>query len=82
MKTCYQVYTSRKVKSVLLVPPEIRDGTPHWIRSDRSRMCQIVGNLISNSCKFTLKGSIGIIVTSECSSGDENGGYLLISVKV
>lgn len=79
MKACYQVYTSRKVKSVLLIPPEIEEGTPHWVRADRSRMCQIVGNLLSNSCKFTLNGSIGVTVKSErC----ENEEYLLITVKV
>ena len=79
MKACYQVYTSRKVKSVLLIPPEIEEGTPHWVRADRSRMCQIVGNLLSNSCKFTLSGSIGVTVKSErC----ENEEYLLITVKV
>jgi len=82
IKACYQVYTSRKVKSVNLLPPEIGDGTPLWVRADRSRMCQIVGNLLSNSCKFTLNGSIGVTVTTEEEEERGGGGCLLISVKV
>ena len=53
------------------------------MRADRSRVCQIVGNLLSNSCKFTLNGSIGVTVTSE--KGNEEGEKsecLLITVKV
>ena len=76
------MYTSRKVKSVLLIPPEIEEGTPHWVRADRSRMCQIVGNLLSNSCKFTLNGSIGANITTEKMNAERTQGNLLITVKV
>jgi hypothetical protein len=45
-------------------------------------MCQIVGNLLSNSCKFTMNGAIGVSVTSEKTNDDGSEGYLLITVKV
>jgi len=82
METCYHVYTSRKMKSITLLPPEFTIGMSHWIRADRSRICQIVGNLLSNSCKFTEKGSIGIFVRNEPCTIEGFDGNFVISVKV
>ena len=66
-------------KDVTLTPPMLHPAMPRWIRADRSRISQIVGNLLSNSAKFTAEGRIGILVDMEVDSKQDN---FLISVQV
>lgn len=41
---------------------EIHEDVPHLVRGNSIRLSQILMNLISNTCKFTEKGTIGIEV--------------------
>ena len=66
-------------KNVTLTPPILHPAMPRWIRADRSRISQIVGNLLSNSAKFTAEGSIGIMVDLEDDSKQDS---FIISVQV
>ena len=49
------------------------------IKADRSRISQIVGNLLSNASKFTEKGTIEIKVEKDEKSAS---GGMIVSVKV
>jgi signal transduction histidine kinase len=86
MFTCLRVYTGKCPKEVEILPPKFRSNVPLMIRSDRSRMCQIVGNLLSNSSKFTVSGSLQILVSVEENVkpqlNNDCDAYLLITVQV
>jgi signal transduction histidine kinase len=84
MLTCHRVYTGKCPSEVEVLYPDISYDVPSKIRSDRSRICQIVGNMLSNSSKFTVSGSIQIIVTVEENEKQQSSdcdGFLLINVQ-
>ena len=43
----------------------ITPDVPQWIISDKSRIHQVVANLISNALKFTLEGDVKIVVNAK-----------------
>jgi len=65
LRSCYRVYMGRCPASVERVPPDVSPGVPAIVVADANRFSQIVGNLLSNSSKFTEKGYIRTVVTSE-----------------
>ncbi|HEY5525070.1 MAG TPA: response regulator, partial [Clostridium sp.] len=48
------IATDKKIQFII----EIEEGVPEFIRSDSMRVEQIIKNLLSNSFKFTSKGSV------------------------
>lgn len=57
---------------------EIGENVPSMIRSDETRLRQILLNLLSNAIKFTLQGEICLSV--KCTSADD-GHLLTVSVR-
>src|SRR5215211_1736699 len=47
------------------------------IEADRSRMCQVVYNLLNNAIKFTTEGSITVIVERK----DNDDNFILVSIR-
>ena len=55
-------------RSQLVVTPTLHPEAPQ-VRSDRQKVQQIVGNLLSNALKFTHQGGIDIAVAHDAGSG-------------
>jgi signal transduction histidine kinase len=55
---------------------ESRDSDAIIIEADRSRLCQVVYNLLTNAIKFTNDGSITVIVERK-----DNDKHIVISIK-
>ncbi len=66
----HALVTSMGHKLIVTVPPE-----PVYLNADRSRLIQVLGNLLNNACKFTdMGGRISLAV-------EEQDGEAVISVR-
>jgi two-component system, OmpR family, sensor histidine kinase VicK len=74
----------RKLKQVnlnLSYKPNADDvGSDIFVKVDKSRLSQVLDNLLNNAIKFTKKGSI-TIYTTKISNKAENGDEIIISIK-
>ncbi|MFW6351308.1 MAG: sensor histidine kinase, partial [Bacteroidota bacterium] len=62
---------------------EINPALPEWIRSDGSRIMQILRNLISNAVKFTEKGSVTLkILPAAEVKAEGNGSTQMLRMEV
>ncbi|WP_324959728.1 PAS domain-containing hybrid sensor histidine kinase/response regulator [Oligoflexus sp.] len=60
---------------------QVQDGIPATIRSDATRIRQIVINLINNAIKFTESGSISLVISHQSTPAADGIPQLLIDVK-
>lgn len=56
----------------LLLSVEIADEVPQWLLGDPSRLRQVVLNLLGNAIKFTLAGSVRVVIDIEKSDGEHS----------
>lgn len=68
---------STEAKDIDLVP-SFDPNLPDWVKGDKTRLRQILNNLVGNAIKFTQKGSIQVIVDGKQVSNEE----LDISIEV
>ncbi|HEY6668444.1 MAG TPA: HAMP domain-containing sensor histidine kinase [Candidatus Nitrosopolaris sp.] len=57
---------------------------PFFVEGDRTRIYQVISNLISNSVKFTQRGDITItaeIIKNNNDSNDDNGRLVIVRIK-
>lgn len=69
IKNTVEIHASRALKAGLDLTCYIDPKVPKYISSDKSRIAQILGNLISNAVKFTKKGFVHV----EIGLGDKLG---------
>ena len=72
------VLRSRADEKGLAFTERFEDSVPTAIRSDKTRIRQIVMNLVSNAVKFTEEGSVGVSVSAE---GDGEARTVRIEVR-
>ncbi|MDD7985775.1 response regulator [Lentisphaera marina] len=77
LKSLEKLYTRSCEEKSLKLKFNLLDKSNIWVKGDKDRIRQVLVNLISNSIKFTSKGSVEII----CTSHDKND-KTLINVKV
>ncbi len=75
--TCESLMPRLDRKPVDLVC-HVGDSVPAWVLGDPVRFRQVVGNLLSNACKFTEKGEIAVTLEME----QEIANELFFHVKV
>ncbi len=63
------LWASRAEDKALDLNFHIEDDLPQWIRSDETRLRQILFNLLSNAIKFTSSGSVDVDVRSIAGDG-------------
>lgn len=68
---------SIEAKDIDLVP-SYKAGLPDWVKGDKTRLRQILNNLVGNAIKFTQKGAIQVVV----SASSMNEKELEISIEV
>ena len=56
----------------------VHSSVPSLVRGDCVRICQVIGNLLSNACKFTDSGRVSLTVTSR--PGQSRDSVLLTAV--
>jgi len=56
-------------------------GEPTWVRGDELRVRQIVGNLVGNAAKFTLRGHVTVTAELQPAGGDPDRVTLLLRVE-
>ena len=54
------IFQAQAIDKQISLKINIADNAPRWVRSDPTRLRQIISNLISNAVKFTDKGTITI----------------------
>jgi signal transduction histidine kinase len=57
---------------------EAASPEPCWVMTDRDLMARVIGNLVSNSLKFTTRGEVVLALRVPASSGPD--GHVLLSV--
>jgi len=70
----YEQKIKNRNNIILSYKSQEKDGT--IIEADRSRLCQVVYNLLSNAFKFTNEGSIAITVERK-----DNGNDIIVKIK-
>jgi two-component system sensor histidine kinase VicK len=62
--------------SIIFLSYKSQESDEIIIEADRSRLCQVVYNLLSNAFKFTNDGSIAVIVERK-----DNGNNIIVKIK-
>ena len=60
--TAFDLFAQRVESMHLQYTCTIDDNVPHWVRSDRHRLMQILVNLLGNAIKFTHQGHVTLRV--------------------
>lgn len=79
IKDTVDLLSPKSLQKGLLLHYKIENSVPNWIFGDTTRVRQILLNLVGNALKFTEKGEILIIVTSQIFAKDTH--EIKISVK-
>ncbi len=58
-------FSAQAAEQGLALRTEIRAGVPSAILGDATRLSQVLGNLLSNSLKFTEQGEVSVTIESE-----------------
>ncbi len=61
---------------------EIHPDVPDFLMFDHKRIIQVLNNLITNSVKFTEKGSVSVIVNLDESAGRVNKNEVVVKIEV
>jgi len=78
LSACIEPYRLQAQQQGLTFSTRISDGVPGRITADADRLCQVVGNLLSNALKFTSRGGISLAV--DLASSPDPGRKLRITV--
>ncbi len=78
---CGQLFSIPAEKKGVELVWKISSDVPQYIKSDPTRLRQIINNLLSNSLKFTAKGKIEISVKRQVSTANENQILLCFAIK-
>ncbi|BDS10737.1 PAS domain-containing hybrid sensor histidine kinase/response regulator [Aureispira anguillae] len=70
LESLYRSYQFRLQEKNISIKINIDKNIKHQVIGDKTRMGQILSNLLSNASKFTSEGSIGITALLEKSEGD------------
>ena len=54
------LFSSRAAEKGLSFTVSIGDGVPAWVEADRTRLWQVLGNLLGNALKFTGQGQVSL----------------------
>jgi signal transduction histidine kinase len=65
-ETCKMFADTNQAKKDVIIKYEYHEKVPEFIKSDPVRIRQVLINLLSNGLKYTLAGSVSMIVEMEC----------------
>ncbi|QIX60167.1 PAS domain S-box protein [Hymenobacter sp. BT18] len=67
----HSLFANRAQQKDLLFTYHVSEDTPRFIRTDETRLLQMLSNLTSNAIKFTPEGGVHIAVTTRAQTGDD-----------
>lgn len=65
VNTAFELFAQRIESMRLQYTCEIDAQVPHWVRTDRHRLMQILVNLLGNAIKFTHEGHVTLVVRQQ-----------------
>ncbi|WP_052430558.1 PAS domain S-box protein [Hymenobacter sp. DG25B] len=72
MDKIHSLFANRALQKDLLFTYHISPETPRFIRTDETRLLQVLSNLTSNAIKFTNEGNVHVQITSKAHRGDKH----------
>ncbi|MCC2546550.1 PAS domain S-box protein [Hymenobacter sp. BT175] len=72
LEKIHSLFANRAHQKNLDFTFEITPHTPRFILADETRLLQVLSNLTSNAIKFTLQGTVSILVSSVSTDGQEH----------
>lgn len=78
-RTVFEIFRSRADERMLSVELVFENEIPRSLRTDATRVRQILTNLMSNAVKFTDRG--GVVLSLRLEAADDGGSELALSVR-